>query len=501
MAEEASTHLSAVIVQQSVLANLTHETSPRAFINARLNSALQDRLVQMFQAHEPPVLAELVRTMAPVDIAANQDVSVRALLACQAQQLGEEQQHVQPAIDSALAQISDTVTVGMLLGLDMPMVHHPLFQHEARQATLGAILATSPTLANNPPLQEEFVNLYANQAGLPSDFWDALAQRPGFDAPGVVQDIQTTLQLGRLTHDNPGLIMAIRAALPVASLRDLTQLAADDWKRLVEQGVAAGTVAIPEAIPGASPLARIDTYVESIIKQLQEDYPTAYVAQAVATAPTIDLDLVRVVFEHNPDFDPLQQSDTLDWGDMGTDDRARACAALQVLKQEASMFPGLDHRQLVTAAPRGITGAATPLNPSRQAVARFFANAPDFDLRTTHIDRYIAQQGKIAFQGVDNPQQVTTQLKSMQRVFQVAPDYQAMSALMGAGLDSAHKIINMPQQTFVRELGDNLGGEAAARQMYARAEYVAGAVAQIYTQVAQALNDVTPRAVGAIADL
>jgi hypothetical protein len=186
MAEEASTHLSAVIVQKSVLANLTHETSPRAFINARLNSALQDRLVQMFQAHEPPVLAELVRTMAPVDIAANQDVSVRALLAHQAQQLGEEQRHLQPAIDSALSQLSDTVTVGMLLGLDMPMAHHPLFQHEARQATLGAILATSPTLANNPPLQEEFVNLYANQAGLTSGFWDELAQRPGFDAPGVV---------------------------------------------------------------------------------------------------------------------------------------------------------------------------------------------------------------------------------------------------------------------------------------------------------------------------
>ena len=455
----------------------------------------------MFQAHEPPVLVELVRTMAPVDIAANQDVSVRALLASQAQQLGEEQRHVQPAIDSALSQLSDTVTVGALLGLDMPIANHPLFQHEARQATLGAILSTSPTLADNPPLQEEFVNLYASQAGLTSHFWDELAQRPGFDAPGVVQDIQTTLQLGRLTHNNPGLVTAIRAALPVESLRDLTQLAADDWKRLIEQGVAAGTITIPDAIPGASQPARIDNYVDSIMKRLTEDYPTAYIAQAVAKAPTVDLDLVRAVLERNPDVDPLKQPDTLDWGDMGTDDRARALAALQVLQQEARMFPGLDHRHMVAAAPRGAVGAATLINPARQAVARFFANAPDFDFRTTHIDSYIAQKGETAFQGVDNPQQVTTQLKRMQRVFQVAPDYQAMSALMGAGLDSAHKIISMPRQTFVRELGDSLGGEAAARQTYARAEYVAGAVAQIYTQVAQALNDVTPRAVRATADI
>ena len=501
MANADSTHLSAAAVNESVLDNLTREASTRAFIEERLNNALKDRLLQMFQTHVPPALGELIQAMAPVDIAANKDVSVRALLASQAQQLGEDQLHLQPAIDSALSQLSDTVTVGALLQLDMPMAHHPLFQHEARQATLGAILSTSPTLADNPPLREEFVNLYAGQAGLTSHFWNALAQRPGFDAPGVVQDIQLTLQLRRLTYNNPGLVAAIRTALPVASLRDLTKLTADDWKRLIEQGVAAGTITIPDTIPGESHSARIDNYVDSIIKRLAEDYPTAYIAQAVATAPDVDLDLVRAVLERNPDVDPLTQSDALDWGDIGTDDRARARAALQMLRQEARMFPGLDHRNMVAAAPRSTAGGATLLNPARQAVARFFANAPDFDFRTTHIDRYIAQKGATAFQDVDDLQQVTTQLKSMQRVFQVAPDYRAMSALMGAGLDSAHKIISMPRQTFVRELGDSLGGEAAARQTYARAEYVAGAVAQIYTQVAQAFNDVTPRAVGAAADI
>src|SRR5882724_8907810 len=347
MANGDSTRLSAVAVNKSVLDNLTHETSTRAFIDERLNSALKDRLVQMFQTHEPPALAELAQTMAPVDIAANKDVSVRALLASQAQQLGEDKLNLKPAIDSALSQLSDTVTVGALLELDMPIANHPLFQHEVRQATLGAILSTLPTLANNPPLREEFVNLYAGQAGLTSHFWNELAQRPGFDAPGVVQDIQITLQLGLLTHNNPGLIAAIRTALAVASLRDLTKLAADDWKRLIEQGVAAGTITIPDAIPGESPPARIDNYVGNIIKRLTEDYPTAYVAQAVATVPTVDLDLVRAVLERTPEVDPLKQPDTLDWGDMGTDDRARARAALQVLQQEAHMFPGLDHRNMV----------------------------------------------------------------------------------------------------------------------------------------------------------
>src|SRR5262249_28541011 len=161
---------------------------------------------------------------------------------------------------------------------------------------------------------------------------------------GVVQDIQLTLQLGRLTHNTPGLVAAIRAALPVVSLRDLTKLTADDWKRLIEEGVAAGTITIPDIIASESHSARIDNYVESIIKRLTEDYPMAYIAQAVATAPAVDLDLVRAVFERNPDVDPLKQSDSLDWGDMGTDDRARARATLQVLQQEARMFPGLDHR-------------------------------------------------------------------------------------------------------------------------------------------------------------
>jgi hypothetical protein len=384
MANGDRARLSAAAVNESVLDNLTNDASNRTFINERLHSALRDHLLQRFQTHVPPALRELIQTMAPVDIAVHKDVSVRALLASQAQQLGETQRHLQPAIDLALSRLSATVTVGALLRLDMPLANHPLFQHEAHQATLDAILSTLPTLADNPPLREEFVDLYVSQAGLPSHFWHELAQRPGFNAPGVVQDIQLTLRLGRLTHNNPGLIAAIRTALPVASLRDLTKLTADDWKRLIEQVVTAGTSTIPHTIPGTSQQGRIDNYVESIIKRLTEAYPTAYIAQAVAIAPTADLDLVRTVLERNPDVDPLKPPDTLDWGDMGTDDRSRARAALQVLQQEARMFPGFDHRHMVAAAPRGAAGAATLLNPARQAVARFFANAPEFDFRTTH---------------------------------------------------------------------------------------------------------------------
>jgi hypothetical protein len=192
-------------------------------------------------------------------------------------------------------------------------VTDPLSQREARKATLGAVSATSPTLANNPMLQGEYINLYASQAELAPHFRDRLAQRPGFDTPGVVQDIQTTLQLGRVTHNSPGLVAAIRAALPGASLRDLVNLAADDWKRLIEQGVAAGTITIPDAIPGASQPVRINNYVDCIMKRLRTACPTADIAQAVANASTVDLGLGRMVTPH-PFQPPPDEDDDDDGG-------------------------------------------------------------------------------------------------------------------------------------------------------------------------------------------
>src|SRR5262249_46141157 len=142
---------------------------------------------------------------------------------------------------------------------------------------------------------------------------------------------------------------------------------------------------------------------------------------------------------------------------MSTEDQAKAKASLDALRQEIKMSPGFDCNQVLAAAsarnspPSGAAAPPPPFeNPIRDGISRFLANSPDFDFRTTHIDTYLATHAGPAFEGVPDAHRptVTNQLKRMQRVLRVTLKYEATTALMGEGLDSAYKISSVPRKTF-----------------------------------------------------
>ncbi len=503
MPPESPIRLSADTIDHSVLDTLAADGS-QAIVGETLTAALKEQLVAALAESEQSEIVELIQALGSEDLRANKDTPLRVLLANQAQMIAGDNPDRRAAFEAALAGLSDQTTLGEILALDLPLRDHPLFRDAANKAALDAILATTPGLTDDG--RSEFIDLYTNQAGPTSHFWQGLAQRPGFDDPATIKAIQTTLQLGRLTHNNPGLVRAIRAQTPVESLRDLIRLDRADWRDLIRQGVEAGTIPLPASVPGDTVADKIERYVDSIVEQLTTAFPTAYVAKSIGKGPQIDRGVLQALLRRNPDVDLLAQPEAVDWGDMPAEDQARALAALQELRREARMFPGFDYRAALVSdqAPGARAISAVDDQSSdgvvasgRQAVAQFFANAPDFDFRTTHIDSFVAEQAETAFRDIDAPEHVTTQLKRMQRVFQVTPSYETMSVLMGEGLDSAHKITSMPQHTFVQQFADHMGGVTAAQSVYARAEFVTAATAQLYTQISQALTDVQPHALGA----
>src|SRR5207302_1100181 len=67
-----------------------------------------------------------------------------------------------------------------------------------------------------------------------------------------------------------------------------------------------------------------------------------------------------------------------------------------------------------------LIAANAPDLPARDAIGQFFANSPDFNIRTMRVDVYSAKNAK-AFDGVRETEkpQVLEQVKRLQRVFQL----------------------------------------------------------------------------------
>ena len=120
-------------------------------------------------------------------------------------------------------------------------------------------------------------------------------------------------------------------------------------------------------------------------------------------------------------------------------------------------------------------------------------NASD-DVRNGVVQFLDQQEGKfeIGMQPVEQylernqltaqvPAQVTTQLKRLQRVYQITPNDQALTGLIKHDLDSAYKVVRYDQDEFVSTFKDDLGGEQAARLTYAKSLQVHNAVLNIVT--------------------
>jgi hypothetical protein len=146
--------------------------------------------------------------------------------------------------------------------------------------------------------------------------------------------------------------------------------------------------------------------------------------------------------------------------------------------------------------------AKAPNIRAPEAVKRFFANAPDFDIRTSHVDTYVKEHAATAFNSIAAADQpvVVAQVKSLQRVFQVSASPETMTGLLSTGLDSAHAVANIPRKSFLSLYSAALGGEQQAAKVYGRAQFLNARTLHIHTQINEALNGVQAAAMGCDAE-
>jgi GH18 family chitinase len=119
----------------------------------------------------------------------------------------------------------------------------------------------------------------------------------------------------------------------------------------------------------------------------------------------------------------------------------------------------------------GVLPIQGPAEVAKGVSTFFTANQGKFEIGIEPVDRYLA---RTQIQGTPAP--VVDQIKRLQRVYQITPHDQAMTALLQKGLDSAYAITRYDADSFVRTFGNDLGGADAAGKVHAKARQVHGAV-------------------------
>lgn len=123
-------------------------------------------------------------------------------------------------------------------------------------------------------------------------------------------------------------------------------------------------------------------------------------------------------------------------------------------------------RSIVPVA--GTAAAAT-------AVADFLAaHQQQFEIGAEPVEAYLARSHITG-----TPPEVVTQVKRLQRVYQLTSDDASLSVLLQHNIDSAFAITRYDAAGFVRVFQDKLGGADKAHKLHARAKQIFGAVLNV----------------------
>ena len=264
-----SVHLGGTNLGDTVLNNLRVGAPAQAFISDTLNSALTSSLAGAATNAGYANLATLIGAIPSVDIAASKDLSIHEFVSKEVKL--PDDPTAKAAVESVIANLSTTTTVGDLLNLNSPINANPIFAGEVKKVGLATLLNTSPTLAANAQLIDDFVGRYAGASGSLADFWNILGQDTEFKA--VVPELQFTLQLGTLTQDNAPLVAALRSQYPnIHTATQLASLTSAQWQQLI----TGPNITVPASVPGATPAEKAANYAGSIISTLQEALPGTY---------------------------------------------------------------------------------------------------------------------------------------------------------------------------------------------------------------------------------
>ena len=128
-----------------------------------------------------------------------------------------------------------------------------------------------------------------------------------------------------------------------------------------------------------------------------------------------------------------------------------------------------------------------------EVLGRIIERHPEFDLLRTPIDEFLSKGIRVEFQALAKEETFRLELKSVQRVFKLAPTFEATDAVLADGLHSAQMIYRLGESEFVRRYANRAGFSAdSARLAWNRAADTHAAVLTVIGDLAEFDSGVLP---------
>jgi hypothetical protein len=107
--------------------------------------------------------------------------------------------------------------------------------------------------------------------------------------------------------------------------------------------------------------------------------------------------------------------------------------------------------------------------PHKKAISKILLEHDDFDLLHSRVGEFVKE--KHSNLPEEESKEITEHLRKVQRVFKLSPKYETASALLNEDIHSAHQVVKMGEDNFVRTFSDKIG-EAEATEIFQRASSV-----------------------------
>ncbi|MDB6008334.1 MAG: hypothetical protein JWL65_584, partial [Gammaproteobacteria bacterium] len=239
-------------------------------------------------------------------------------------------------------------------------------------------------------------------------------------------------------------------------------------------------------------LTRGDFSVVGMLKRAADIHQPEQIRSLAKKSVTEWVDLVRTTRASGEINIPLNLSDDAD-------------AAARVPKLDATEVYGqMIERQFREAFPTAAFsgGLARALQSGEirglrqpEALSRFLEGHDRFELLNTPIDDFLDHRIQPQFASMASDQGLRLELKAVQRVFKVAPNFSATSELLADDLHSAQQIYRVGQSEFVRSYASRPGfTEESARVAWNRAANTHAAVLTVVADLKSLDAEALPQA-------
>ena len=164
--------------------------------------------------------------------------------------------------------------------------------------SLSELLATAKV---SEGIQRTFLKAYQQHQGPIEDFWAKLRADPSF-GDTKIDALQFTLQLGVLTQNHLPLVKSLQAT-GITSLQDLANHSLSDLDALLRKQVVKSSVGVPPNIAGEDSKEKVDTYVRTMLRMVEDAFPTQVIAASIQSQDFPQADTVADFLVNNPSFD------------------------------------------------------------------------------------------------------------------------------------------------------------------------------------------------------